>query len=41
VPAQDQRAGDACDTAKQQLLNAETAEDFDLAERRMRLLSGS
>jgi outer membrane lipoprotein SlyB len=31
---------DACEAAKQQLLNAETDADFDRAERRMRLLCG-
>ena len=31
---------DACDAAKQQLLNAATDADFDRAERRMRLLCG-
>jgi hypothetical protein len=34
----DQRAANACEQAKQQLLAAETDEAFDLAERRMRLL---
>jgi outer membrane lipoprotein SlyB len=32
---------DACDAAKQQLLNASTDEEFDRAERRMRLLCGN
>jgi outer membrane lipoprotein SlyB len=36
----DQRAANACEQAKQQLLAAETDEAFDLAERRMRLLCG-
>jgi hypothetical protein len=31
---------DACEQAKQQLLNAATDADFDRAERRMRLLCG-
>jgi outer membrane lipoprotein SlyB len=40
VPAADQRAANACDQAKLQVLNAETDEAFALAERRMRLLCG-
>ena len=37
---EDVAAANACDAAKQQLLNATTDADFDLAERRMRLLCG-
>jgi outer membrane lipoprotein SlyB len=40
VPAADQRAANACDQAKQQVLSAETDEAFAIAERRMRLLCG-
>jgi outer membrane lipoprotein SlyB len=40
APAADVEAANACDQAKQQVLNAETDEAFDLAERRMRLLCG-
>jgi outer membrane lipoprotein SlyB len=40
VPAADQRAANACDQAKQQVLAAETDEAFAMAERRMRLLCG-
>jgi outer membrane lipoprotein SlyB len=40
VPAADQRAANACEQAKQQVLAAETDEAFDIAERRMRLLCG-
>jgi outer membrane lipoprotein SlyB len=36
----DVRAASACDQAKQQVLDAETDEAFNLAERRMRLLCG-
>jgi outer membrane lipoprotein SlyB len=38
--AEDVAAANACDAAKQQLLDANTDEDFDRAERRMRLLCG-
>jgi outer membrane lipoprotein SlyB len=38
VPAAEQRAANACDQAKTQVLAAETDEAFSLAERRMRLL---
>jgi outer membrane lipoprotein SlyB len=38
--AEDVAAANACDTAKQQLLDANTDADFDRAERRMRLLCG-
>jgi len=38
--AEDVAAADACDAAKQQLLDASTDADFDRAERRMRLLCG-
>jgi hypothetical protein len=38
--AEDVAAANACDAAKQQLLNATTDAEFDLAERRMRLLCG-
>jgi hypothetical protein len=38
--AADVAAANACDQAKQQVLNADTDEAFDLAERRMRLLCG-
>jgi outer membrane lipoprotein SlyB len=38
--ADDQSASDACEAAKQQLLDAATDADFDRAERRMRLLCG-
>jgi outer membrane lipoprotein SlyB len=38
--AEDVTAANACDTAKQQLLDATTDEEFDRAERRMRLLCG-
>lgn len=37
---EDVAAANACDAAKQQLLNATTDAEFDLAERRMRLLCG-
>jgi outer membrane lipoprotein SlyB len=37
---EDVAAANACDAAKQQLLDANTDEDFDRAERRMRLLCG-
>lgn len=37
---EDVGAATACDVAKQQLLEAETDEEFDRAERRMRLLCG-
>ena len=37
---EDVAAANACDAAKQQLLTATTDADFDLAERRMRLLCG-
>ena len=37
---EDVGAATACDVAKQQLLDAETDEEFDRAERRMRLLCG-
>lgn len=40
VPADAQREADACLAAKQQLIDAATDEDFDRAERRMRLLCG-
>ena len=40
APAGDQSTADACDAAKQQLLNASTDAEFALAERRMRLLCG-
>lgn len=41
APARSEIAeADACDAAKQQLLNAATDADFDRAERRMRLLCG-
>lgn len=40
VPASAQSEADACTTAKQQLLNANTDADFDRAERRMRLFCG-
>jgi outer membrane lipoprotein SlyB len=39
-PASAVAEADACDTAKQQLLDATTDAEFDLAERRMRLLCG-
>jgi outer membrane lipoprotein SlyB len=38
VPQQAAAAANACVAAKEQLLNAETDEDFDRAERRVRLL---
>lgn len=38
VPARATNAANACASAKEQLLNAETDEDFDRAERRVRLL---
>jgi outer membrane lipoprotein SlyB len=38
--AEDVAAANACDAAKQQLLSATTDAEFDLAERRMRLLCG-
>jgi outer membrane lipoprotein SlyB len=37
---EDTTAADACEAAKQQLLDAQTDADFDRAERRMRLLCG-
>ena len=37
---EDTAAADACEAAKQQLLDAQTDADFDRAERRMRLLCG-
>jgi hypothetical protein len=37
---EDLAAANACDAAKQQLLTATTDAEFDLAERRMRLLCG-
>jgi len=40
APAADQATADACEAAKQQLLDAATDADFDRAERRMRLLCG-
>lgn len=40
VPPADQKAANACEQAKQQVLAAETDEAFSLAERRMRLLCG-
>ena len=40
APAGDQATADACEAAKQQLLNASTDAEFALAERRMRLLCG-
>jgi len=40
APASAVAEADACDQAKQQLLNATTDADFDRAERRMRLLCG-
>jgi outer membrane lipoprotein SlyB len=40
VPASATAEASACDAAKDQLLNAETDEEFDRAERRMRLLCG-
>jgi len=40
TPADDQATADACDAAKQQLLDANTDAEFDRAERRMRLLCG-
>jgi outer membrane lipoprotein SlyB len=40
APANAVAEADACDQAKQQLLNAATDADFDRAERRMRLLCG-
>jgi hypothetical protein len=39
-PAADVEAATACDQAKQQVLDADTDEAFNLAERRMRLLCG-
>ena len=39
-PAAEVEAATACDQAKQQVLDAETDEAFNLAERRMRLLCG-
>jgi hypothetical protein len=38
--AEDVAASDACEAAKQQLLEANTDAEFDRAERRMRLLCG-
>jgi len=40
TPADDQATADACEAAKQQLLDANTDAEFDRAERRMRLLCG-
>ena len=40
APAGDAAAADACEAAKQQLLDASTDAEFALAERRMRLLCG-
>ena len=40
VPADEQQEANACAAAKQQLIDAATDEDFDRAERRMRLLCG-
>ena len=40
VDPADQQAANACDQAKQQVLDADTDEAFNLAERRMRLLCG-
>lgn len=40
VPPEAQKAANACEQAKQQVLSAETDEAFTLAERRMRLLCG-
>ena len=40
APASAVAEADACEQAKQQLLNASTDADFDRAERRMRLLCG-
>ncbi len=40
APAADVQAANACDQAKQQVLNADTDDAFTLAERRMRLLCG-
>jgi len=40
VPAADAREADACAAATQQVLEANTDEEFDRAERRMRLLCG-
>ena len=40
APASAVAEADACEQAKQQLLNANTDADFDRAERRMRLLCG-
>lgn len=40
VPPAEQEAANACDQAKQQVLDAETDDAFALAERRMRLLCG-
>lgn len=38
VPRRETSAAEACDAAKQQVLDAETDEEFDRAERRMRLV---
>jgi outer membrane lipoprotein SlyB len=40
APANEVATADACDAAKQQLLDASTDAEFDRAERRMRLLCG-
>jgi outer membrane lipoprotein SlyB len=40
VDPADQRAANACDQVKQQVLQATTDEEFNVAERRMRLLCG-
>ncbi len=40
VDPADQRAANACDQVKQQVLTATTDEEFNVAERRMRLLCG-
>jgi hypothetical protein len=40
VPASATAEANACAAAKDQLLNATTDAEFDLAERRMRLLCG-
>jgi hypothetical protein len=40
VDPADQRAANACDQVKQQVLEATTDEEFNVAERRMRLLCG-
>jgi hypothetical protein len=40
VDPTDQRAANACDQVKLQVLQATTDEEFSVAERRMRLLCG-